>query len=50
VDSQKEHFSEHFSVLKFCPKYVNLFEIYDEVQPWQECVIFAEKDRFLATM
>ena len=28
---------------------VNLYEIYDEVQPWQECVRFAEKDRFLAT-
>jgi hypothetical protein len=36
--------------LKFSPNYVNLFEIYDEVQPWQKCVIFAEKDRSLAIM
>jgi hypothetical protein len=41
---------EDFSILKFCPKYVSLFEIYDEVQPWQKCVIFVEKDRSLATM
>jgi len=46
MDLQKEH----LSILKFYSKYVNLLKIYDEVQPWQECVIFVEKDRSLATM
>ena len=47
VECDRKMMTDH---LKFFSKYVIWFLNFSEVQRWQKCVIFAEKDRSLATM